>query len=62
MMLFQEKLQIGVCTNFLIKVNGPVNIPQIRKAATLVPDIADIVGNNQNNNPSKNRIGSFDDY
>ncbi len=28
----------------------------------LVPDIADIVGNNQNNNPSKNRIGSFDDY
>ncbi len=60
MMLFQEKLQIGVCTNFLKKVNGPENIPG--KAATLVPDIADIVGSNQNNNPSKNRIGSFDDH
>jgi hypothetical protein len=34
-------LQIGVCADFLKKVNGQENIPQFRKAAYLVPDIAD---------------------
>jgi hypothetical protein len=46
-------MQIGVCTKFLKKVNGLENIPQIRTAAYLAPDVADIIGNYQNTIPAR---------